>query len=250
MVPDLAPLALILAACAFAAGGTVKGAFGFGLPLVSVPLLAMLMPPPTAIALMLVPVISANFVQAFQGGYYRSALRRFWPFFITMTAATLVAVQFLATFDPKTTSIALGGIIILFSLYQLWSPRFEVPRRAETWLTPLVGIIAGLVGGLTGLFGLPLVVYLVSLRLPKDEFVASVSFWNLFGSLPLFGGLAWHGFLTLPVAGASGGGALVAMLGVWAGTLARGYLPQVVFRRILLGILVVVGANLIRRSVM
>jgi uncharacterized membrane protein YfcA len=250
MVPDLAPFALLLAAGAFAAGGSVKGAFGFGLPLVTVPLLAMVMPPPTAIALMLVPVISANIVQAFQGGYYRSALRRFWPFFITMTVATLIAVQFLATFDPKITSIVLGGIIILFSLYQLWSPTFDVSRRAEIFLTPLVGVIAGLIGGVTGLFGLPLVVYLVSLRLPKDEFVGTVSFWNLFGSLPLFGGLAWHGILTLPIAGASGGGALISILGVWAGTWARGYLPQAIFRRILLAILVVVGANLIRRSVM
>ncbi len=250
MVPDLAPAAMLLAAAAFLCGGAVKGGFGFGLPLVTVPLLAMMMPPPTAISLMLIPVISANIMQAVQGGYYRSALRRFWTFFITMTIATLVAVQFLATFDPKVTSVVLGVIVILFSLYQLWSPAFEVPRHAERWLTPFVGILAGLIGGVTGLFGLPLVVYLVALRLPKDEFVGTVSFWNLFGSLPLFGSLAWHGYLTLPVAVASGGGALLSMLGVGVGTLARVYLPQAVFRRILLGILVLIGANLIRRSVM
>jgi len=248
MVPDLAPAALLFAAAAFLCGGAVKGGFGFGLPLVTVPLLATVMPPPTAISLMLFPVLSANLVQAFQGGYYRSALRRFWTFFITTTMATIVAVQFLATFDVRTTSIVLGAIVILFSLYQIWSPRFEVPRRAEYWLSPLVGVFAGLVGGVTGLFGLPLVVYLVALRLPKDEFVGTVSFWNLFGSLPLFGGLIWHGYLTLPIAAASGGGALVSILGVWAGTWARRYLPQAVFRRILLLILVLVGANLIRRS--
>ena len=78
MPPDLALSALILVALAFVAGGAVKGGFGFGLPLVTVPLLATVMPPPTAISLMLVPVIAANIVQAFQGGYYKSALRRFW----------------------------------------------------------------------------------------------------------------------------------------------------------------------------
>jgi uncharacterized membrane protein YfcA len=139
MIDDLALPALILAACAFLAGGAVKGAFGFGLPLVTVPLLASIM---------------------------------------------------------------------------------------------------------------PLVIYLVSLRLPKDEFVGTASFWNLFGCIPLYAGLAWHGFLTIPVAAASGGGAVIAMLGVWAGTWARGYLPQAVFRRILLDLLVIAGANLIRRSVM
>lgn len=249
-MPDLAPAGLLLAAAAFLCGGAVKGGFGFGLPLVTVPVLAMVMPPPTAISLMLVPVVSANIMQAVQGGYYRSALRRFWTFIITMTIATLVAMQFLATFDARTTSVVLGAVIILFSLYQLWSPAFEVSRRMEFWLTPFVGLLAGLIGGVTGLFGLPLVVYLVALRLPKDEFVGTVSFWNLFGSLPLFAGLAWHGFLTLPVAAASGGGALISMLGVWAGTLARGHLPQTAFRRILLGLLALIGANLIRRSVM
>jgi len=250
MVPDLAPAAMLLAAAAFLCGGAVKGGFGFGLPLVTIPLLATTMPPPTAISLMFVPVISANLVQAVHGGYYRGALRRFWTFFITMTIATLLAVQFLATVDVKVTSVVLGAIVIVFSIYQLWSPAFEVSRHAERWLTPIIGILAGLIGGVTGLFGLPLVVYMVALRLPKDEFVGTISFCNLFGSLPLFGGLAWHGYLTLPVAAASGVGALITMLGVWAGTLARAYLPQTVFRRILLGILVLVGANLIRRSVM
>lgn len=250
MVPDLAPAAMLLAAAAFLCGGAVKGGFGFGLPLTTIPLLAMTMPPPTAISLMFVPVISANFVQAVHGGYYRSAIRRFWTFFITITIATLVAVQFLATVDAKVTSVVLGAIVIVFSIYQLWSPAFEVSRHAERWLTPFVGILAGLIGGVTGLFGLPLVVYLVALRLPKDEFVGTISFCNLFGALSLFGGLAWHGYLTWPVAAASGVGALITMLGVWAGTLARAYLPQTVFRRILLGVLVLIGANLIRRSVM
>ena len=53
---------------------------------------------------------------------------------------------------------------------------------------------------------------------PKDEFVATVSFCNLVGSMPLFAALAWHGFLDGEIVVASGVGAVLAWFGVLLGT--------------------------------
>ncbi len=241
---------LAIGAVAFFVGGSVKGAFGFGLPLVAVPLLASVTAPATAVSLMFIPVLVANIWQAFQGGYYTGALRRFWPFLLALTVATVLAVQFVATVDPKIVTTTLAAIIIFFAVFQLRSPRFDISPRSEKWLTPSVGIVAGIVGGISGLFGLPLVIYLVSLKLPKDEFVATASFCNLVASLPLFAALAWHGFLDGETAIASGVGAVIAWLGVLAGTWSRSRIPQETFRKILLYLLIVVGLNLLRRAVL
>jgi hypothetical protein len=248
MILDASLSVLIVGAAAFLLGGSVKGAFGFGLPLVAVPLLATVTAPATAVSLMLFPVLVANIWQAFRGGYYRAALRRFWPFILTLTIAMMMSVQLVATVDPKTVSWMLGFFVVSFAIYQLISPEFTVLHRSEVWLTPLIGFVAGIIGGISGLFGLPLVVYLVTLRLPKDEFVATVSICNLLGALPLFGMLAWHGFLDAEIAAASGGGAMLAWLGVLAGTWSRNRIAQKTFRKILLCLLVAVGLNLFGRG--
>ena len=239
---------LIVGAAAFLLGGSVKGAFGFGLPLVAVPLLASVSAPATAVSLMFIPVLVANVWQAFQGGHYRAALRRFWPFILAQTVAIVISVQFVATVDPRTVSWLLGFIVIMFATYQLASPTFSLEARSEIWLTPLVGVVAGIIGGISGLFGLPLVVYLLTLKIPKDAFVATMSFCNLIGSFPLFGMLAWHGYLDTEIAIASGAGAVLAWLGVLAGTWSRNRIPQDRFRKILLCLLLLVGLNLFRRG--
>ena len=117
-------------------------------------------------------------------------------------------------------------------------------------MTPLVGVASGIIGGISGLVGLPRVVSLVALRLPRDEFVATASICNLIGSMPLFAMLAWHGFLNGEVAIASGVGAGIAWLGVLAGGWSRSRIPQETFRRILLYLLILVGLNLIRRALL
>jgi len=239
---------LLIGAAAFLLGGSVKGAFGFGLPLVAVPLLASVTAPATAVSLMFIPVLVANVWQAFQGGYYRAALRRFWPFILALSVSMMVSVQFVASVDPRTVSWMLGFIVVTFAAYQLASPKFTVHPRSEIWMTPLIGVVAGMIGGISGLYGLPLVVYLVTLKIPKDEFVATMSICNLLGSFPLFGMLAWHGFLDAEIAVASGVGAVLAWLGVLAGTWSRNRIPQDTFRKILLCLLVLVGVNLFRRG--
>ena len=48
---------LLAVACAFVVGGTVKGLLGVGLPLITAPLLALVIPSPKAIALMVMPIV-------------------------------------------------------------------------------------------------------------------------------------------------------------------------------------------------
>lgn len=47
----------------FVLGGLIKGVSGFGMPLVTVPLIALVAPVPTAVALSLLPIIISNISQ-------------------------------------------------------------------------------------------------------------------------------------------------------------------------------------------
>ncbi|MGH6618221.1 MAG: sulfite exporter TauE/SafE family protein, partial [Alphaproteobacteria bacterium] len=65
--PELSVLAVVTIAGAFLFAGTVKGTIGAGLPLASIPILALVMEPAMAVSLTIVPVIVTNVWQALQG---------------------------------------------------------------------------------------------------------------------------------------------------------------------------------------
>ena len=68
---------------ALALGGFIKGALGVGTPLLTVPMMALVLPPQMAVAIMAIPVVVANLWQFAQSGRPREAVRRFWPAFVT-----------------------------------------------------------------------------------------------------------------------------------------------------------------------
>lgn len=239
---------LVLGALAFLAGGTVKGVMGLGLPPIVVPLLAAIFDLPTAIAVMVVPVMASNLLQSLQGGGYRRILHRFWPLLLPMVASTLVAAQFLARIDVETGALVLGLIVIAFAASQVLPIRLAVTPRMEPWLKPPIGLAAGFLGGLSNLFGPIVVIFLTSLRLPKDEFVQTTAFLFLAGATALYLMLILNGLLTLDRAITSLFAALPTLAGVWLGQRLRGRVPQKTFDRLLIILLFAIGLNLLRRG--
>ncbi len=236
---------LAFAAAAFIAGGVVKGVLGIGLPLVVIPLLATVLDVPSAVALMTVPVLASNIQQMFQGKGVLWALKRFTTLIVPMLVATVIAAQFMAEVDFRTGSLVLGVIVVLFSLMQAFPLRTQLPARAERWGHPVAGVIAGFLGGLSNLFGPTLTMYLVALRLDRDEFIAATATIFTIGSSTLYITMAINGLLTLPSLGASAIATLPVLAGVAIGNRLRGRLPEQMFRRALLLALAAIGLNLI-----
>jgi len=236
---------IAFAAAAFVAGGLVKGVLGIGLPLVVIPLLATVLDVPSAVALMPVPVLASNIQQMFQGKGVIWSARRFATLILPMLVATVIAAQFMAAVDFRTGSLVLGVIVILFCLIQAFPLRTQLPERSERWAHPVTGVITGFLGGLSNLFGPPLTMYLVALRLDRDEFIAATATIFTIGSTTLYITMAINGLLTLPSLGVSAMATLPVMAGVALGSRLRGRLPDMMFRRALLLALGAIGLNLI-----
>ena len=93
-----------------------------------------------------------------------------------------------------------------------------------------------------------MLVYLTARRVTKDEFVRATGLMLFSGSIPLVAGFWREGFLTGPLALVSAGLLLPTLFGMWMGAQLRGRLSEDAFRRILMAVLVLIGLNLIRRS--
>ncbi len=233
-----------------AAGGLVKGLVGIGLPLVTVPLLSLFMPIPNAVAAMSVPILVSNLYQTRQGFDFRPLLKRFGLTFSALAIGVAFGTHLLVSLDPEVLNIALGATVVAFACFSLFSPRFSIPRPREAWLGPSVGLGAGLLGGFSSFFGPPMIAYLVALRLPKDLFVAVVAMMFLSGALPLYGMLVVYGVLDWDTVLFGVAGLVPVMLGVFVGQSLRRRLPQEKFRYLILFVLILIGANLVRRGLL
>ncbi len=241
---------LLLVVVAFFAAGLCKGVLGVGTPLVAVPILTGVMHPATTISVLAVPMVLANIWQSIEGGGVAEVVRRFWPAAPASIVGAVIGAQFLTEIDPGTVQLLIGVVVVLFSASQFKTFNVPHPGAREAWLTPCVGFASGLLGGITTFFGPPLILYLVALRLTKDAFVASIALLYLVGTVPLFTVLAWKGVLGSGEFVTSVAGTVVILTAMALGRWLREKVSQEVFRKALLLALVLMGLNMIRRSLM
>ena len=236
---------LVFGALIFVAGGIVKGMLGIGLPLVLVPLLSLGMPATRAIATVAVPVLLSNAWQAYDTGFSWAGVRRFLPLISTLVIATLITVPMtLAMSDASLRTSMAVALLIAVTLIAL-PLHLRVPPSQERWWSAGVGALSGLMGGVSSLTGPIIISYLVSLRLPRDVFVGTISVIYLAGAIPLYGSMAANGRIGLHDVALSALALLPMFVGLQVGKWLRGKLSEVVFRRVLLGFLVLVALTLI-----
>ena len=244
---DIATLALL--ALGLVAGGVTKGFAGSGLPTVSVASMAVVIDVPTAVALMPIALLVANARQAVRGGYMRNAMRRFWPMLVCLPFGTVLGVKVLTGIDARTVSGLVGAIVVAFALLSQVRFEWRVTARRDRQLQPFVGLGAGVIGGISSIFAPLIVMHLMSLRLPKDEFVGTVGLAYLVGIVPMILALAAFGRLgqTETLWGAAAVAPVLA--GMFLGERLRGRFSETLFRRCLLVLLLLAGLNLIAQAI-
>ena len=232
---------------AFALGGIVKGLLGVGLPLVVVPLLALVIPTPKAIALMGIPILVSNVFQSLDGGHVRYALRRFAWLLVPMMVMTALTVRLTLGLPVSTLNVLVACALLLAVALMAWNPQLDIDAGGERRWGVAVGTLSGLMGGVSSLMGPLVITYLVALRLDRERFIGSISVIYLLGALPLFGSMAMLGVLGVPEAVLSAL-ALAPMFGGMAlGKRLRHRVSERGFRRLLLAFLVIVATLLLTR---
>ena len=99
---ELTPIIFIICLFTLLLAGIVKGALGMGLPLFAVPILVTVFDLPTAIALMIVPILTSNLIQAWEGKNKQisiSTFKRFFPLIITLIPFTIFTAQYISKID-------------------------------------------------------------------------------------------------------------------------------------------------------
>ena len=229
----------------FIAAGVVKGTLGVGLPLIAVPLLALILPPHTAISLMAVPVLASNLWQAVDAKHPVAYFKRFAPLSIALFFSTLISVRLAMALPTHLLSSLVAISIILAVGLMMYKPQQAIAPRYETGLGIVVGILGGIMGGVSSLTGPFVIAYLLALRVSREEFVGSISIIYLFSVVPLYASLAFYGRLGWVEAAFSLAAVVPMMLGMHFGKRLRHKLSENVFRRVIQGFLTLVAILLL-----
>lgn len=247
MIADLLPdgFPWLLFALAFLAGGSVKGALGVGLPLVTGPLLTLGMNGLQAIGLLSAPVLLSNLWQSIEGGRLRAGIRRFRGLILAQIAATLITVRMTLSLSPEQFSNMLAMAVLLAVALMAWRPTLQISPEREGKLGVLVGLLSGMLGGVSALTGPIIITYLMALRLSRDEFVGCISIIYFAGSLPLYLALAWYGRVGLQEFSLSLAALLPVALGLALGKMIRNRLDEALFRKVLLAFLTLLALMLL-----
>ena len=241
-----APLAGV--ACAFALAGLVKGVVGLGLPTVSMGLLALMMAPAEAAALVIVPSLVTNVWQIGAGPALRPLLARLAPMQVGVFAGTLAGAWAFGAPAGAWAMVCLGVVLVAYAGWRLAGARGRVDPRAEPWLGPAVGAATGLVTAATGVFVVPAVPYLQALGLGRDELVRAMGVSFTASTVALAAGLHLNASYPGAAALASGWMLVPALAGMYAGQALRGRLSPARFRLCFMGSLVLLGLHMILRE--
>ena len=179
---DLALMAT--AAVAFTAAGIVKGVVGLGLPLTAIAVLTIPMGLREAVPLIIVPVLITNAWQMTRGGLLVPLFKRFWTMILPLGIGAWMGTVLLFVIDETLVGALLGVVIIVYSLVNLFALRFRIPAGHEAWYSPGVGLLSGLLTGLTGSVGGPVAIYFQALGLDRETFLRAVSLSFFLTALP------------------------------------------------------------------
>lgn len=252
MMAGLTPGAFVVALVVAGVAGFVKGAVGFAMPMIMISALSSFMSPELALAGLVLPTLVTNISQALRQGTGAAVetARTYWRFMTAMVVGIALSAQLMVGIPVSVLFLALGVPITAYAAVQLagvpLSLKLEHRRGAEWGL----GALGGLYGGFSGVWGPPLLVYLVSTGVGKVEMVRALGVAFLIGAVVLLASHLETGVLDAPTLAFSAALTVPAQLGMQAGYWAQDRLDQARFRRWTMVVLVVMGVNLVRRGLM
>lgn len=234
----------IFVAAVFALAGMTKGVIGLGLPTISMALLATVMTPLEAAAILVLPSFVTNVWQMMAGPSLIRVVRRLWPMMLAVCLGTWAGGGLINGAARYGTAL-LGAALVLYALTGLASVRLAVGEDQEPWLGPIVGAATGLITAATGVFVIPAVPYLQAIGLEKEELVQALGLSFTVSTVALTLNLVLVGALKASVAGSAVAALAMACAGMWIGQALRLRMQPTTFRRGFFVGLLVLGVYLV-----
>jgi uncharacterized protein len=231
--------ALLVALLSALLAGAVSGLTGFGLALISTPLLLFVYEPKTVVVLTAILSVFINLAVVLDS--WRDAERRLAMSLLPPACVGIVAgTEVLRAVNPVYIRLAVG-VVVVFSALLLLSD-IRLPGAQNRWGTVVAGSASGALSTSTGLAGPPIVLLLASRNLPKHDFRGTSALYFLVMSLVGLVVLYFRGVFSVDQSPLALALIPAAFLGKAVGTALLKRVSERAFRTISLGIVILTGS--------
>jgi uncharacterized membrane protein YfcA len=228
--------------------GFVKGAVGFAMPLILVSGFAMILPKELALAGLILPTVVTNVSQALRQGIgpARETALTYWRFLIATVICIGISAPFVEIIPRMAYLLVLGIPITLYAGLQLMGRSLAIRVQHQDRAEWVLGAIGGLYGGISGIWGPPLVVFQLSTGAEKREAIRGQGVVFLIAAVMLLVAHLVTGVANATTLAFSAALCLPAMAGLYLGFAVQHRMDQRRFRLWTQALLVLTGLNMVR----
>ena len=225
---------LAVFAMVMAFGGLVHGTLGLGFPVVTTPLLSLVLDVRSAILVTLLPTVCVNVVSIARGGRWEESIGRHWPLAAYALVGSVLGAHVLVVSDPRPFKLLLAFIVLLYLLVSgTGVMRMPWPRTHFQLSMLVFGLVAGLSAGTTNVMVPILIIYALELELSRRATVQVFNLCFLAGKVAQIAVFAAAGLLSVRLLVTTTPLALVAVAALCAGMAVRDRIPTDTYRRII-----------------
>ena len=239
MFSNLDQISIVVILFSLCLGGFTKGVISWGFPVISLPILTIVLPPTSALFLLFFPIIFANIREI----NFKSldSYKKLIPFSIGIFSGILIGSYIFHNTKSEIISIAIGITIIIFAFINYKGVKINETLVYNKLFALVYGLFSGVIGGMTTVLGPLMIIYLVSLNLSKEKFSQNVSFLVFATLIPLYlmffiyQKVVTNDFIVTFLA------LIPAMLMQYLGLKIRDKIPQQIFKNLTLIFLTFIG---------
>ncbi|MFA9408378.1 MAG: sulfite exporter TauE/SafE family protein [Candidatus Dadabacteria bacterium] len=236
---------LIIVYATFFAAAFIKGLTGLGFVSLCLPVIALFVKLEEAIPLVVLPSLLSNMIMIYQTGRLKQSLRRFWLLYISALPGIYAGVLILNMVGNYAAKIILGVVSIAYSLLLLLKIEISIPEKNERILSVPVGLTNGFLNGLTGTQIIPMLPYLLSLKLDRNGMINAINLGFTLSIIVLLIIFGKFDLISLETLKYSIVGAIPVAAGIYLGGKLRHKISEERFKLAVLIILIIIGVNLI-----
>ena len=223
-------------------GAVVSGLAGMGMGLVLLGMWAHILAP-LQIAVLIVGYSLLTVGYAIWKLRHALSWRRLAPFIIGGAVGAPIGAMLLTYIDPVKMRSVIGLLLVLYSVYALLRPALK-PVQAGSKADLGIGVLNGLLGGLTGLVGIMITIWCQLRGWPKDAQRTVFQPVMVAASALTAASLIAAGTVTPETVELYFLGLPFLLTGLWLGLNLYGRLDEAAFRKVILLLLLVSGLAL------
>jgi uncharacterized membrane protein YfcA len=156
--------------------------------------------------------------------------KRFLPIVASFVIFSTLAISLLDKIEGQAMRIILGIVLIVISLYfSFFKEKLQKIIRPTSGWQLGAGAASGVMGGLFGMHGPPVVLYLVASEPDKDHYMGMIQTYAFVTNVTMLAVRAWNGYVTHTVGTTYLYGLAGLAIGVLAGNWAYSRIPNRIF---------------------